>query len=258
MVKVNKLIREMKRESKQGLIFPSWKCDWRQLAVLGWADASQKSRPDQSSTMGTVIGVAPRDILQGEEQVVAIVAWRSSKTPRQVLGSNGAEVQAITVTEDDVFSCSNPADGNEWCQYSAHTNLYQQVKENTSGAVIMDSRGIYDASTRNLSSLHGLRSSRAGYELTLAVGQALQIGTVFRWVHGGVQLGDALTKWGSRKVLLEFMAKGQRWRLIHDPSFESNRKVKKRELERKIQDLEVSFVAQISKTGQRMSVALGT
>lgn len=246
MVKVNKLIREMKRESKQGLIFPSWKCDWRQLAVLGWADASQKSRPDQSSTMGTVIGVAPRDILQGEEQVVAIVAWRSSKTPRQVLGSNGAEVQAITVTEDDVFHVRTLLMEMNGVNIQ-RTNLYQQVKENTSGAVIMDSRGIYDASTRNLSSLHGLRSSRAGYELTLAVGQALQIGTVFRWVHGGVQLGDALTKWGSRKVLLEFMAKGQRWRLIHDPSFESNRKVKKRELERKIQDLEVSFVAQISK-----------
>ena len=178
--------------------------------------------------------------------MVAIVAWRSSKTPRQVLGSNGAEVQAITVTEDDVFHVRTLLMEMNGVNIQ-RTNLYQQVKENTSGAVIMDSRGIYDASTRNLSSLHGLRSSRAGYELTLAVGQALQIGTVFRWVHGGVQLGDALTKWGSRKVLLEFMAKGQRWRLIHDPSFESNRKVKKRELERKIQDLEVSFVAQISK-----------
>ena len=246
LVKVNKLIREMKRESKQGLIYPNWKCDWRQLAILGWADASQKSRPDQSSTMGTVIGVAPCDILQGEEQVVALVAWRSSKTPRQVLGSNGAEVQAITVTEDDVFHVRTLLMEMNGVTIQ-RTNIYQQVKEHTKGAVIMDSRGIFDASTRNLSSLHGLRSSRAGYELTLAVGQALQVGTVFRWVHGGVQLGDALTKWGSRKVLLEFMARGQRWRLIHDPSFESNRKVKKRELERRIQETEQSFVVQISK-----------
>ena len=38
----------------------------------------------------------------------------------------------------------------------------------------MDPRGVYDAATRNLSMLHGLRSSRAGYELTLAVNQADQ------------------------------------------------------------------------------------
>ena len=158
LIKTNKLIREMKREAKQCLVFPTWREEWRNLAVIGWADASQKSRPDQFSTMGTVIGIAPKSILQGEEHVVALVAWRSSKTPRQVLGSNGAEVQAITVTEDDVFHVRAllmemngiPID---------RTLMYHQVRDNTCGAVIMDSRGIFDAATRNLSALHGLRSS---------------------------------------------------------------------------------------------------
>ena len=244
LFRTNKLIREMKREAKQCLIFPTWREDWRNLAVIGWADASQKSRPDQSSTMGTVIGIAPRSILQGEEHVVPLVAWRSSKTPRQVLGSNGAEVQAISVTEDDVFHVRTLLMEMNGISVD-RALLYHQVQGNTCGAVIMDSRGIFDAATRNLSALHGLRSSRAGYELTLSVCQALQIQTAFRWVHGGVQLADGLTKWGSRKVLLEFLSKGQRWRLVHDPAFESNRKVKKKELERRIREAETSFIGQI-------------
>ena len=47
-------------------------------------------------------------------------------------------------------------------------NVHEVVKT-VDGAVVMDSRGIYDAMTKNVSPLHGLRESRAGYELTLAV-----------------------------------------------------------------------------------------
>ena len=43
----------------------------------------------------------------------------------------------------------------------------QMVKELTSAALLMDSRGVFDAMVRNTSALHGLQRSRAGYELTL-------------------------------------------------------------------------------------------
>ena len=52
------------------------------------------------------------------------------------------------------------------------------------GALVMDSRGIFNAMTRNLSSLHGLRDSRGGYELTIAVNSALKARTQLRWVNG--------------------------------------------------------------------------
>lgn len=42
------------------------------------------------------------------------------------------------------------------------SSIYEAVKR-------MDSRGVFDAMTRNVSALHGLRSTRAGYELALAV-----------------------------------------------------------------------------------------
>ena len=136
-----------------------------------------------------------------------------------------------------------------WCEMNGlsfeRDTIYSMVKDNTSGAVVMDTRGIFDAATRNVSSLHGLRSSRSGCELTISVSQACQVGTEFRWVHGGVQLGDSLTKWGSRKVLLQFFAGGQRWKLVHDPKFEAGRKVRKKELERLMRERQDQFFAAI-------------
>ena len=83
------------------------------------------------------------------------------------------------------------------------------VCDNTMGIIVMDTRGIFDAMTRNVSSLHGLRSSRAGYELTLGVQQALKIKTGFRWVNGLAMLADCLTKSSERKIFLQFLAEGQ-------------------------------------------------
>ena len=44
-----------------------------------------------------------KEALAGEEVQIAVVQWKSGRTPRQCLGSNGAEVQAITIGEDQNF-----------------------------------------------------------------------------------------------------------------------------------------------------------
>ena len=105
LYKVNRLVREMKREAGQGLLFPSsWSISSaRELAVVTWADASQHNRPDKSSTVGILTGVGPAEVLSGTEVQLSVVQWKSGKTPRQCLGSNGAEVQAITMGEDQNF-----------------------------------------------------------------------------------------------------------------------------------------------------------
>ena len=56
------------------------------------ADASQRNGPDKSSTVGILTAIAPAEFL--------LVQWKSGKTPRQCLGSNGAEVQTITGGEN--------------------------------------------------------------------------------------------------------------------------------------------------------------
>jgi hypothetical protein len=68
--------------------------------VITRADASQHNGPDKSSTVGILTAIAPAEFLQGEEHQLAVVQWKSGKTPRQCLGSNGAEVQTITSGEN--------------------------------------------------------------------------------------------------------------------------------------------------------------
>ena len=117
----------------------------------------------------------------------------------------------------------------------------------------MDSKGIYDAMTRNLSSLHGLRDSRAGYELTLAVNQALKAQTQLRWVNGLAQLGDSLTKNGAKKMLLQFFSQRQFWRLIHDEKFEAGRKVHKKAMEQKLRDMQQTYVMNLQQMAERFN-----
>ena len=99
----NKLVREVKREASQHLWLPHWNFDWRSITTVVWSDASQGNRPMNASTIGYVAGYAPATILDGQQEHVALVSWRSTKVPRESLASNGSEVQAITVGEDTVF-----------------------------------------------------------------------------------------------------------------------------------------------------------
>ncbi len=248
MYRVNKLVREMKRSASQRLVYPCWNLPLDRLAVITWCDASNHNRYDKSSTLGVLTGVGPAEALQGEEVQLALVQWKSGKTPRQCLGSNGAEVQAVTVGEDQNYQIRGLLCELKGTEISRE-RLHQQVAE-VPGALVMDSRGIYDASTRNLSSLHGLRDSRSGYELTIAVARAAQSRTQLRWVNGGAQLADSLTK-ADRKVILQFMAQRQFWRLVHDEKFTSGRKLQKRALEKKMLEDEKNFVSWVRNLAKR-------
>jgi hypothetical protein len=243
LYRANKLVREMRRDASQGLIFPTWEpCA---LAVITWTDASQHNRPDRASTVGVISALAPADVLEGRERQFSILQWKSGKAPRQCLGSNGSEVQAVTIGEDQNFLLR--ALVAEIQGSVPERGLLPEHVKNVKGALVMDSRGIYDAATRNLSSLHGLRDSRSGYELVLAVNQAYRVGTMFRWVNGLAQLADALTKHGAMKVLLQFYQQRHHWRLVHDDKFTSGRKIGKREMLKELNGHHNHFIYLVKK-----------
>ena len=103
--------------------------------------------------------------------------------------------------------------------------------------------------TRNLSSLHGLRSSRGGFELTVAVQQALRINTRLPWVNGLAMLADTMTKAGVKKSFMHFLINGQKWSIVHDESFIAGRKIHKATLRKQLtarQDLHVECLRKFS------------
>ena len=236
----------MKRNSQLKLIFPAWQIEsLEDLAVITWTDASNHNRADKSSSLGILTGIAPKSMLDGEECQVAIVQWKSGKCPRAVLGSNGAEVQGLTVGEDQNYhirALLYEVSGRR----IDRQNLHRQVAT-VPGALVLDSRGIFDAATRNLSALHGLRDSRAGYELTLAMLNAKKADTRLRWVCGIAQLADSLTKFADRKAFLQFMSQKQYWRLVDDPTFTAGRKIHKKVFEQKLKETEEFFMNAVEK-----------
>ena len=68
-----------------------------------------------------------------------------------------------------------------------------------------------------------------------------------RWVNGGAQIADSLTKRNDRRVILQLLSSGQRWRLVHDPKFVSGRKLKKQEMLKLIREQQTLFVAEVAK-----------
>ena len=229
LLKLNKLVREVRRVASQSLLFPAWGRHWRDLIAVSWCDAGQQNRPDRSSTLGPLgilTGLAPKELLEGAECLVSVINWRSGRTPRQCLGSNGAEVQAVTEAEDVTFKVRamwSDMHGEKLTKQ----NLYEKVRQGIGGALVVDTR------------------------------QIIQVMTKFRWVNGLAQLADCLTKAGERRVFLQFMARGQSWRIIHDEQFTAGRKLKKRQLEQAAKEAESLFIEQLKEAGIGTAVAMG-
>ena len=132
-----------------------------------------------------------------------------------------------------------------------------EIRENTHGCLVMDPRGVYDAATRNLSALHGLRSSRAGYELTVSVQQAQKPGTCFRWVNGLSQLADGMTKAGAKKGFLHFFLNEQRWSIVYDATFAPGRKIHQAQFKKQLAE-RGNVCTCHSRIGNRGQLSMGT
>ena len=65
------------------------------------------------------------------------------------------------------------------------------------------------------------------------------------------QLADAMTKTNNRKILLHFFGQQQRWRLVRDEKFESGRRVHKKELERRLKEMQNNFIAFIKELAEK-------
>ena len=107
---------------------------------------------------------------------------------------------------------------------------WQSEARQIPAALVVDCRGVYDALARSSSSCLGLKDKKSGLE-ALALKQSLvECGTIIRWCHSAAQLGDVVTKdSGAARAPWElFVRRGFRWKLIHDPKFQSSRNRAKR------------------------------
>ena len=97
-------------------------------------------------------------------------------------------------------------------------------------AALVDCRGVYDALAPSSPSCLGLKDKKAGLGALALKPSLVESGTMIRWCHSAAQLGDVATKDSdiARAPWELFVRRGFRWKLIHDPKFESSRNRAKR------------------------------
>jgi len=93
------------------------------------------------------------------------------------------------------------------------------------GIIAIDAKSIYDA-------MHGasgpleLNEKRSAIEMVGIQKNLKPEGVSLHWVHGEANLADALTKDGAEAVMQAFLARDQRWALVHDPAMRSAKRRK--------------------------------
>ena len=118
------------------------------------------------------------DFRQGHEAGSNVIAWRSFRLPRKVIGSNGGESQALSFGEENLWLIRFAWAEMHGVRVVRH-ELHDTVRQ-VHGALVSDSRGIYDAAVKSESPQKGLRSPKAGIKLEQACDGALRSGTILR------------------------------------------------------------------------------
>ena len=227
LLDATKLVRDVRRSSAQSLHFHSFnETPWHKLVFASWADASDRPRPGGSRTGGYVITLATEKLF-GQEDDVSVMAWRSFKLPRKIAGSNNGETHALAFADESLWlarlawSEMHGASMPRW-------HLDETVRQ-VGGMLITDSRGIFDALTRNEPPQLRLRSSRTAVEARGIKEQCAVSDARIHWVNTSTMLADNMTKIGypARAVMESFLVK-KRWRCTLDPTFESGKRRKAR------------------------------
>ena len=104
-------------------------------------------------------------------------------------GINGGESQALAFGDESLWLARLM-----WAELHGEILVRWQWDETVRmvrGALMTDSKGIYDAATNSESPQLGLRSARGGTELEAAVEQCRQTETMLKWSNGGAMLAES-------------------------------------------------------------------
>ena len=103
-LEANRLLKFAKENSDVGLTYVP--LDLGDMRIVTAFDASFGCRPDGSSQGGFLVMLAPKKILETEEDFYHILDWRSLKLPRIARSSLAAEAQAAACASDATeFAC---------------------------------------------------------------------------------------------------------------------------------------------------------
>ena len=185
-----------------------------------WADAAGQNRRDGSSTQGVFVGLGPTSLSQGEVSKVIPIAWHSNKIERPCRSPGAAESHAAIAGEDYMYHARF-----QWSEmHSTEVDIFDSdsLVRKIPGCLISDSRNVYDKLQTSELTIRGAERKTDLNLLCLKHAQRVT-NLELRWVHSEAQLGNSLTKGGSKELDL-FYGLSFRWRLVADEEMRSARK----------------------------------
>jgi hypothetical protein len=216
--------------------------------LIAWSDASWANRRDGKSTGGFLIGVCGESVLNGKRGHVSIISWGTNKLKRVAKSSMSAELQALANTEDELHLCRLC-----WAEFNGHQfnmNEIDAAVRKVPGTIVIDAKSIYDSLTSANQPIQ-LAEKRTALELLAYLRNTEANGTETRWVHGGANLADGLTKLGVHPMLREFLETST-WSLVYDPAQQAGKKRQAKGLD-KLQNEKAEEVNQIDDEFKRLA-----
>ena len=143
-----------------------------------------------------------------------------------------AEMQALANAEDELHLCRLA-----WLEFNGNQvdlNKVDKCLHEIPGTVIIDAKSIYDALTSQNQPTQ-LSEKRTALELLAYLRNTEANGTQTRWVHGGANLADGLTKLGNHPMLREFLETSS-WSFVNDKQQLSGKKRKEQGLDKLAQE----------------------
>ena len=220
LLEANKLVREVRTDKDQVLMIHSFTRDEDLIAVT-WTDGALANRPDFGSTGGFLVGMTTRRLVDGEEDSVSTIAWRSARLPRIARSSLSCEVQSCAEGDQELWFVRL-----QWAEMNGAVidrRNFAATVQRTPGMIVIDARACYDAIHKGLAcagSALGLKEKNSAAELMALMENIESSATLVRWVHSNAQLADGLTKPGAKHVIKEFL-RTQRWRITYDDRMRS-------------------------------------
>ena len=230
----NKVLRKLRQGPAN--LFTRKIPDHQAIHVVAWSDASWANRRDGKSTGGYLIGLCGQEVLDGKRGHVTVVSWGTNKLKRVAKSSMSSELQALAITEDELHLCRLA-----WAEFNGKSINLNQIDETVKtvpGSVIIDAKSIYDALTSQNQPLQ-LAEKRTALELLAYLHNTAANGTETRWVHGGANLADGLTKLGVHPMLREFLETST-WSLVYDPAQQAGKKRQAQGLDKLQNDQDVN------------------
>ena len=243
----NRLLKFAKDNADVGLTYSP--LDLNEVRIVTAFDASFGCRADGSSQGGFIVMMAPKKILETEEDYYQILDWRSMKLPRIARSSLAAEAQAAACASDATEFA---------CRYFEHLKAptvvlgdLLKLRSSLDPVLITDAKALFDSYHRE-SLISSVTDRRISLEIRVVKEQMESLGGSLRWVSSERQLADGLTKDSARQLFADRL-RHAKVKFLFDPSYVA---AKKKPLEERLQSQNEGSKSRKKKKAQQRSMPL--